>query len=335
MAETIVELLTDVADAIREKKGSNEPINAQSFADEIKNLPSGSSPFAVDFGEEIATGNAAYINALQEDIDYYNEIQRKRASGEVTDAQLLNDAEFKRKIAWWPKGMAETRLENYLSIRSVNFSSIQDFPNNCPKLERYKGKVSGKTLNSNNFVFTAVPFISSYEEDSEAATLIDGSAITNFQEAFRCSSFEKVRLHLPNVTNANSALGDQRSIQEIYIDMPNITAISLFARGCVAKKIYAHIPMVRSISSCFDISYNLEELYISGLAASLGMPNNNRVSVESIKYILDNCQAREDGASYTLTLNAAVKTAFLAKCDEDAEYAASLASANAKGLTLA
>ena len=41
MAETIVELLTDVADAIREKKGSNEPINAQNFADEIKNLPSG------------------------------------------------------------------------------------------------------------------------------------------------------------------------------------------------------------------------------------------------------------------------------------------------------
>ena len=41
MAENIVELLTDVADAIREKKGSTEPINAQSFADEIKNLPSG------------------------------------------------------------------------------------------------------------------------------------------------------------------------------------------------------------------------------------------------------------------------------------------------------
>lgn len=41
MAENIVELLTDVADAIREKKGSTEPIKAQSFADEIRNLPSG------------------------------------------------------------------------------------------------------------------------------------------------------------------------------------------------------------------------------------------------------------------------------------------------------
>lgn len=41
MAENIVELLTDVADAIREKKGSTDKINAQNFADEIKNLPSG------------------------------------------------------------------------------------------------------------------------------------------------------------------------------------------------------------------------------------------------------------------------------------------------------
>ena len=35
------DFLQDVADAIREKKGSNEPINAQNFAEEIKNLPSG------------------------------------------------------------------------------------------------------------------------------------------------------------------------------------------------------------------------------------------------------------------------------------------------------
>lgn len=35
------DFLQDVADAIREKKGSNEPINAQNFSDEIRNLPSG------------------------------------------------------------------------------------------------------------------------------------------------------------------------------------------------------------------------------------------------------------------------------------------------------
>ena len=41
MAENIVELLTDVADAIREKKGSTEPINAQNFAEEIRSIEGG------------------------------------------------------------------------------------------------------------------------------------------------------------------------------------------------------------------------------------------------------------------------------------------------------
>lgn len=35
------DFLQDVADAIKEKKGSNDAINAQNFSDEIKNLPSG------------------------------------------------------------------------------------------------------------------------------------------------------------------------------------------------------------------------------------------------------------------------------------------------------
>jgi hypothetical protein len=64
------------------------------------------------------------------------------------------------------------------------------------------------------------------------------------------------------------------------------------------------------------------------------MSDLKTLTIESVKFILDHCQDKTD-TPYTLTLNSAVKTAFLAKCDEDAEYAASLASANAKGLTLA
>ncbi len=43
MADNIVELLTDVADAIREKKGSTEKINAQNFAEEIRSIEGGGS----------------------------------------------------------------------------------------------------------------------------------------------------------------------------------------------------------------------------------------------------------------------------------------------------
>lgn len=39
--------LTDVADAIKEKKGDDTPINASEFDDEIRNLPSGGSDFKI------------------------------------------------------------------------------------------------------------------------------------------------------------------------------------------------------------------------------------------------------------------------------------------------
>lgn len=80
---------------------------------------------------------------------------------------------------------------------------------------------------------------------------------------------------------------------------------------------------------------------IKGLKASLSIfLESQYLTMDSVKYILDNCQARADGAAYTLTLHADVKAAFMAKCTEgdenyDAEYAASLASANEKGLTIA
>ena len=36
--DNLIDFLTDVANAIREKKGTSDPINAQDFADEIKSV---------------------------------------------------------------------------------------------------------------------------------------------------------------------------------------------------------------------------------------------------------------------------------------------------------
>ena len=58
MAENIVELLTDVADAIREKKGTTDKINAQNFAEEIRNLPSGGEvAMMADVSGSVLIGN--------------------------------------------------------------------------------------------------------------------------------------------------------------------------------------------------------------------------------------------------------------------------------------
>ena len=62
MAENIVELLTDVADAIRDKKGTQDKINAQNFAEEIKSLPSGGK--AVLGGKLIDDSGKGVLNPL-------------------------------------------------------------------------------------------------------------------------------------------------------------------------------------------------------------------------------------------------------------------------------
>ena len=63
--DTLTNFLTDVADAIRTKTGSAEPISAEDFDTEIENIPSGGGPDWSAIG---------YSGTPQHVIDTYNEI---------------------------------------------------------------------------------------------------------------------------------------------------------------------------------------------------------------------------------------------------------------------
>ena len=121
--------------------------------------------------------------------------------------------------------------------------------------------------------------------------------------------------------------------------MPNVTGLSFSFRSFYCESLHLNIPSVTANS--YSLMYNsnsntlLKDAYISGLQVRLYLGGAPNVTVDSIKYICDHCQAREDGASYIMSLHADVKAAFEAKCAEDAEYAASLANAIEKGLTIA
>ena len=322
--------LSDLADAIREKKGTSEPINAQSFAEEIASLET-NSPFAVDFGEEIATMDSYPLDSLREDIDYYNEIQRKRASGEVKDNKLVDDAEFKKRIAWWPKGLGNTnKAVNCTNLRILPPMSLTSLYNNggiFKHLARFAPDVRACTRGGYNLYRGVIDEI---ELNLEACTSIDGYFI---RDIF-CKS---IIVNLPLVTKING--GDFYQIdglRYVNVSIPKVTSLYNNFRSTATEELHLDISSVTQQS--YSIGYNTSELkiaHIKGLQVTLTLNNHANMQTESVKYMLDNCKAREDGAAYTLTLNSAVKTAFLAKCDEDAEYAASLANANAKGLTLA
>lgn len=343
----IQDLLHDVADAIREKKGTEDLINPQNFSDEIKSIET-SSPFAVDFGEEIATGNPYTLDSLTDDIAYYNQIQEERrlyaeGLGGRSDDAILADPEFKEKIAWWPKGMKQpTTLEYYISLRYAEFDSPLTRVLGCTRLERLKAKLSIKTPNVEYLNMLPVRMLSTFDEDANVATIIDGDNITDLTNGLVTGVVGAVecKIYAPNVTSASYALSGSKTMRRIYIDLPNATNINYMCRGGVCKRLYANIPSVTTAGNAFQILYSLVEAYISGLQASIYIGHSVHLKADSIKYICDHCQAREDGASYTLTLHATVKQNFMNKCTEgneeyDAEYAASLANANSKGLTLA
>jgi hypothetical protein len=175
-----------------------------------------------------------------------------------------------------------------------------------------------------------------------------------------------VDLYLPNVSEIRgSVLRTMLTGPRVKVSLPNYTGIAQnILQSCVGtevfefyapkavnvagtgrtdnkylKEIYADISSATVGGYAFYNNSALRIAHIKGLMFSLTM-TSPALEVESVKYICDNCQARADGAAYTLTFNATVKQNFMNKCTEgneeyDAEYAASLASANEKGLTLA
>lgn len=69
----LTDFLTDVADAIREKKGTTEKINPQNFSEEIKNLPSGS------------------IEVEEKDVNFYDYDGTLLFSYTIPEAQALTE----------------------------------------------------------------------------------------------------------------------------------------------------------------------------------------------------------------------------------------------------
>lgn len=326
------------------------------FKDAVEGLPSGGSAFAVDFGEEIATGNPAFIGGLQEDIDYYNQIQEEReayaaGTGGRSDAEILADPKFRGKIAWWPKGMAIVLPKFYSNLRT----SPKFTPTSCSQGFQYTSNL--KDVDSVDFSqaknFNSAFYHSGIDKLSlkVSATNISGlcNSCANLKEVYlecdgiadnitsgftNCFNLTEAILIIPAVNTIQSLFQGCQVLRKVSIESDKIaTVLNAFSEANVVEELSIDITNVDSITGWGNLSA-LIDCQIKGLKASLAILSQV-LKIDSVKYILDNCQARTDGSSYALSLHADVKARFMAKCDEDASYAEALANANAKGLTIA
>lgn len=250
MAETIVELLTDVADAIREKKGTTEPINAQNFADEIKNLPSGSGS-----GGWTGHADAEGLRAIgwdDEDIEYY---QKYGVNWNEEDDQYHLVSDDNKAL--------------YGVLTANNISAYRDRIVYLPKID-----TSAKTKMTEMF---------SGCKSLVAIPKLNTSNVTNMDTMFQnCYSLISIpQLDTSNVTTMSNMFRSCNSLVSIpLLDTSNVMIMSYMFQDCTSL---ISIPLLYTsdVRNIQNMLYNCHSL--------VSIPALNTSNVTNITYMLRYC----------------------------------------------
>ena len=320
MAETIVELLTDVADAIREKKGSTEKINAQSFADEIKNLPSGSAPRYTGHADveglkaigwdddDIAYYQEHGVNWNEEDDDYHKVSEDNKALYGVLTAN--NISTYKARIVYLPK------------IDTSTTRSLYNMFNGCTAMVAIPKLDTSNVTNMSTVFFYCYSLVCIPPLDTQKVT--DMSSMFNGSRAL--SYVPPLDTH--NVTNMNNMFSSCRVLTSIPpLDTKNVTSMQNLFNECYSlvgvppldtQKV-THMGNMFGYAACLtsipplDMSVNtnttsmlaqtvsLVHAYLKNLKQSISLNNSALLSKESLLYIINNEAATEP---ITITLAA-------------------------------
>ena len=313
---TITENINRIKQAKEELRGA---INAKGgtladdaklseFKEAVENIKTGQDlgHYGVDFADKIAEGHPAFSHPLQEDVDYYNRVIESIISRECTEEDYLAGdkmVEFKTKIAWFPPSFTEqTTYSCYTNLQYLEIKANVTLEN-CVVYWM-------KILKEVHYMYNKIT------ETSNIHTV-----------------------EFPNQNHYLFGFTYNNGVQEMLL---NGTTVVPSINNSFTYKFLKFVNEFKETAGTFinPKSKILNTFNITYLNHNLNLSSTSVFRLDSVKYILDNCIAGANGASYSLTLHEDVKEAFMAKCTDgdenyDAEYAATLAAANAKGLTIA
>ena len=308
--------LSDLADAIREKKGTTEPINAQSFAEEIRTIESGGSGWtghadveglkAIGWDDEdIAYYQRYGVNWNEEDDEYHKVSDDNKALYGVLTAS--NISTYKDRIVYLPKidTSAKTSMDNVF--------------------EGCKNMVAIPMLDTRNVTTFSSAFRNCY--DLVTIPLLDTSNVTTMYNMFSsCFALSHVPLlNTKNVTHMGDMFYYCYRLTSIPVfeawEKGQLTNIAAMFRNNYSLR---HLPLLdaKNISSldgtfvsCFALSY----LKIKNLRATIHIENVSSLSKESLLYTINNEAATK---AITITLSSSAYRRFA----EDADIVAALAN---------
>lgn len=301
------DFLTDLADAIREKKGTTGPINAQDFASEIASIEGGGGVSVPSMwtGHADVEGLKA-IGWTDEDIAYY---QRNGVNWDEEDDQyhLVSD-------------------DNKALYGVLTTNNISNYANRIvylPKIDT-SGLTSMARLFQNCEWMVAIPMLdTSNVTDMTYAfrgcsalvciPLLDTSKVTTMTYMFYlCSSLAKLpKLDMSEATNVDLALYGCSSLRGIVFRNTNkINTAKNMCYNCGRATYIKGLDLLNatSISNIVTGCKSLMHIYIDNLIADLFLNNVNLLSKESLLYIIEN-EAATTAITIQLATNAYTRLA--------------------------
>ena len=292
--DNLTDFLTDVADAIREKKGTTEKINPQEFSNEIASIKTSSSMWTghVDVeglkaigwdDDDIAYFQEHGVNWMEEDDEYHKVSDDNKALYGVISYSNYKD--YKDIIVYLPKfdmskaGGYQT-FENFtkmVGMPLVNFPILTDMYftfHNCFMLTCLPPLKVNATRMLRTFSYcTSLESISFIE--------IDTSKVKDFRFCFyNCYNLKQIPL-----LSYKSA----EQLYNIISDAPSLMSIEIL-----------DAPIIKNIVT-EQSNYNLTRFKIARIAANIPLRAASNLSKESVLYIIENEAATE---AITITLHA-------------------------------
>ena len=283
----LTDFLTDVADAIREKKGTTDKINPQDFSEEIKSIKTSTSMWtghadveglkAIGWDDEdIAYYQEHGVNWMEEDDEYHKVSDDNKALYGVLTAD--NIQEYKDRIVYLPK--IDT---------SKKSSAVKMFSNCC--------------------LMAGIPLIDLSKSDS-----ISGI----FENCYSLVSVPPIKVC--DRVSINSAFSYCYSLKSILISFDDVTALSYAFSGCVSLKTMPkinnitgtnftsimaacytlmetpvlNVNSVTNFSSAFSNCYILREINFRNIKKSISFSSCRILTKESILFIINNEAADEE-----------------------------------------
>ena len=277
--DNLHDFLTDIADAVREKKGTTDPINAQNLSEEIKSISTSMWTGHVDVeglkaigwdDDDIAYYQKYGVNWMEEDDEYHKVSEDNKALYGVLTAD--NYKEYKDSIVYMPKisgtfSMYEAFM-NFTNLVAVPM--IEPFSTNGPNYRTFESCCRLKCVH-----------------------IANGVRATRCKLTFNnCYSLQ----HVPEIITAyskdfDSFLKNCYSITEINdLDVSSATNVGSFIANCVSLKKVNNIIDVKGLNAYYLAigCYSLVHIKIKNLSSNIRFNSSAVLSKQSILYMINN-----------------------------------------------